>query len=99
MANLIKAYFTRRGIPRNKDFIPGDVIVFERTNKRFLFEDEIFEELYIFDLNKKVRFISRKCQETNKFKIKDESLKMYLGKHWEKYKISYIYTLKIPFET
>lgn len=33
MANLIKAYLTKDGLPKNKEFIPGDVLIFEKTKK------------------------------------------------------------------
>jgi hypothetical protein len=57
MANLIKAYLTKDGLPKNKEFIPGDVLIFEKTKKSFFWNDEIIDKLYIFDLNRKVRFI------------------------------------------
>jgi hypothetical protein len=98
MANLIKAYLTRDGLPKNKEFIPGDVLIFEKTIKKFFWDDEIIDKLYIFDLNRKVRFISEKKHMVGKFIIKEIDLRNYLGKHWDKYKLSYIYTLKIPLE-
>lgn len=98
MANLIKKYLTRKGLPKNREFIPGDVIVFEKTETSIFWNDEIIDKLYIFDLDRKVRFISEKKHKDNKFKVKKSDLKKYLGKHWNKYKFSYDYILEIPFE-
>ena len=97
MANLVKAYLTRKGIPKNKEFIPGDIIVFEKTNSNLFFGDKITEELYILDLKRKIRYLTKKDIEERNFAIDDNMLKKHLGKHWEKYKLSYYYNLKIPF--
>ena len=96
MANLVKAYCTNYKIPKEKEFIPGDIIVFKKKINT-CYRIKIVEKLYIVNLNRDPIFISTKCQLCNRFHIKQIQYKNNLGNHWRKYREKYFYNLNLPF--
>jgi hypothetical protein len=94
MANLVKTYYTEKKIPKNKEFIPGDIILFSKTNTYVLDKSKI-EELYIVNLNRNPHFITKKCTICDKFHINELKYKNHLGNHWRKYRSKYI-DLNLP---
>ena len=86
MANLITAYYTKSKIPKHIEYIPGDVIVFGKKKNVIFVGEYLVEELYIVDLNRDPRFITKLCPICNKFHINKTQFTNSLGKHWRKYK-------------
>lgn len=95
MANLIKAYYTKSKIPKNIEFIPGDVIVFGKKINIIFMDEYIVEELYIVDLNRDPKFITKRCTICNNFHVNETQFTNSLGKHWRKYK-SRFFDLGLP---
>ena len=96
MANLIKVYYTRKKIPTNIEFIPGDIIVFGRIENIVFIGEQTVEELYMVDLNREPIFISKRCTICGRFHINRIQYINYLGNHWEKYRKRYFYNLGLP---
>lgn len=97
MANLVKAYHTYKDIPKNKEFVPGDIIVYKQQNNNFFLEKEIIEKLYIVNLDRQPIYVTRNCLICNKFHINKIQYINCLGKHWKKYREKYYYNLGLPF--
>ena len=95
MANLIKAYYTKKEIPKHIEFIPGDIIVFGKIENVIFVGEYLVEKLYIVDLNRDPRFITKKCPICNKFHINQTQFTNFLGKHWKKYKYKF-FDLGLP---
>lgn len=96
MANLITAYYTNKKIPKNIEFVPGDIIVLSRIINELFIGNDIILELYIVDLNRDPMFISKRCTICERFHINKTQYKNYLGNHWKKYKYRYFYNLGLP---
>jgi len=92
MANLINYYYyVKPKDLRNfncKNIIPGDLIykVIEDFDE---ISFEFIEFIWIVDLKKNMHKIE-KCYICEYFHLRESHLKIFLGKHWEKYKNKYI---------
>ena len=95
MANLITAYYTKSKIPKHIEYIPGDVIVFRKTKNSMFLDEYIVEELYIVDLNRDPKLITKRCTICNNFHVNETQFTNSLGKHWRKYK-SRFFDLGLP---
>ncbi len=86
MANLIKIYYTKKKIPTHIEFVPGDVVIFGKIQNIIFIGSESVEELYVVNLYRDPKFITKKCLICNRFHINRTQYINYLGNHWEKYK-------------
>ncbi len=89
MANLITAYYTKTRIPKNIEFVPGDIIVLGKKENILFFGEHQLEELYIVDLYRIPMLIGKRCQICERFHINHTHYISYLGKHWKKYQQRY----------
>ena len=95
MANLIKAYYTKKEIPKHKEFIPGDIIVFGKIENVIFVGEYLVEKLYIVDLNRDPQLITKRCPICYTFHVNQIQFSNFLGKHWKKYKYKF-FDLGLP---
>ena len=95
MANLVTAYYTKTQIPKNKEFVPGDIIVFCKIKNVIFVGEHTVEELYIVDLYRNPMLIGKRCTICRKFHINPIQYINNLGNHWKKYKQRY-FDLGLP---
>jgi len=95
MANLITAYYTKKNIPIHIEYVPGDIIVIAKLEHNIFVESHTYEELYIVNLNREPKLITKRCPLCEKFHISQVQYINYLGNHWEKYKNRF-YDLGLP---
>ena len=94
MANLINCYHYVN--PENlhnfncKNIIPGDLIfkVIEDFNEFDELTFDFIEFIWIVDLKKNMHKIG-KCYICEYFHLRENHLRIFLGRHWEKYKKRY----------
>jgi len=91
MANLINCYYYVNPEDLHnfnyKNIIPGDLIIkviedFDEISFDFI------EFIWIVDLHKNMHKIE-KCYICEYFHLRENHLKIFLGRHWEKYKKRY----------
>lgn len=91
MANLINCYYYQNVDHFHKfnniNLIPGDLVIKLRIEAKIICNDTI-EEIWIVDLRKNMHKIE-KCHICEYFHLGESHLKIFLGRHWEKYKKRY----------
>ena len=91
MANLINCYYYKNPDHIHKfnsiNLIPGDLVIKLYIEENIICNDTM-EEIWVVDLSKNMHKIE-KCHICEYFHLEENHLKIFLGRHWEKYKKRY----------